>query len=382
MVTTEKRITLAQLACIIFILGMSLKMLVLPVLLIKSSNRDAFLGMVFITVMELICLGAMIAAIIISPDMSFTELIEKCVGKVVAKMFYVAIIILLFFKLLLLFGDVRVFVTENLFPESDWNILSLPLLALCAVVGMGSLRALGRMSQFLAPIIIVATVILFCIIGIGVDYSGILPVGGNGFGDALRDMVYHAMWYGDYSVLVVCLGALRRTKKTALVTLSAGVLASAVVLFFTLVLTASFGSVAEYVRFGQNVTGMSNLTLGNATSGRFDLALFCVWTLSILIKAGILSYGAVYFLRSLFPCPRWGASLGLCIVLYIVSLFCYSALGLHSFMLEYCSVIAFVVQTVIPVAALIFAIWGKRKGKKPAVSTLAKENGEGENCES
>ena len=63
---------------------------------------------------------------------------------------------------------------------------------------------------------------------------------------------------GDHAVLIVCLGAVKRTKKTAAITAVAGVLSACVVLFFMFGLTATFSNVCYLIRYGQNVTGMSH----------------------------------------------------------------------------------------------------------------------------
>ncbi len=370
MVTTEKRITSAQLACIVFILGMSLKMLVLPVLLIKSVWRDAAVSIALILSIEFVCLIALTVAFIVAPDERFPVLVQKCFGKWVAKVLFVLFAVYFFFKLILLSGEVRIFFSENLFADFNWQAYSLPLFALCAVMGMGTARAIGRTAQFLLPCIVVAIVVLLALVGAGADLSGILPFLEHGAHNAMRDVVRFSMWYGDYSILVVFLGSVKRTKKTAVVTVAAGFAALLAVLFYSVILISAFSSVADYVRYGQNVMGMSPVMQANLMQGRFDLLFFCIWLFSVFVKAGVLSYAAVTFLCTALPVRQPLCSLIFAALLYFVTMLWGSATGLQSFMIETCAVASFVFQFVAPIVALVVAFAGRHRVKKQGVGKV------------
>ncbi len=364
MVATERRISTAQLFTVVFILGMSLKMLMLPVLMLKAVGRDSVLGMAVVLGSEFICLAAMIAAVVLSPQKSFTELLEQCVGKIAAKIVFCLLALFFFCKLLLLSGEVRIFFSENLFGESPWSLYSLPFFGICVVMGMGSLRTLGRSVQFLFPFIVGATVVMFALIGTGVEFSEVLPIGEFGWRNVSRAAYRHAMWYGDHSVLIVCLGAVKRTKKTAAITAVAGVLSACVVLFFMFGLTATFSNVCYLIRYGQNVTGMSHYALGNVMQGRFDLMLFCVWMFSVFLKAGFFMYAVVFFVRAVVPVNNAWPSLITGALLYGITLMITSATGLHTFMIRYAAAPALAFQFAVPAVMLLVALAGRRKQKR------------------
>ncbi|MDE6398876.1 MAG: spore germination protein, partial [Clostridiales bacterium] len=360
MLATERRINTAQLFTVIFILGMSMKMLMLPVLLLKAIGRDSVLGVSAILLLELICLGVCIAAIVLAPEKSFTELLQGCVGKIASRILLALFAVYFLFKLLLLSGEVRIFFCENLFGEFPWTLYSLPFFGLCICMGMGSLRALGRSAQFLFPFIVVATIVMFVLIASGIDFREVFPIGEFGFANVSRGTLRYAMWYGDYSALVVCLGAVKRTRKTAALSMTAGVISSLAVLFYMFGLTASFSNICFLIRYGQNVTGMSHYAMGNIMQGRFDLVLFCVWMMSVFVKAGIFSYAAVYCIRAVAPVGSAPTALGVGIALYIATLFVPSAIGLHVFMTEYMFVPALIFQFGTPALTLSVALMARR----------------------
>ncbi len=346
---------------LIFILGMSLKMMMLPVLLLKAAGRDSVIALTVILLSELVCLVAIVAAVVLSPGLSFPELLRGFAGKWTSKIVCMLFSLFFVFKLVLLSGEVRIFFSENLFDDFHWGAYALPFFALITVFGMGTARALGRTAQFLLPFIFIATVLMLVLIGGGVDFTEVLPFGEFGVRNTLSETVRYAMWYGDYSALIVFLGSVKRSKFTVSASIVSGAVASAVVLFFTLGLTASFSNVCNVIRFGQNVTGMSHYALGNVMEGRFDLLMFCVWMISVFVKAGIFSYTSVYFFRSAVPLKAPAVSLALGVILYFVSMLTPSATGLHTFMMNVFAVPALVLQFLIPAFMLTVALAGRKK---------------------
>ncbi len=358
----DKRINTAQLFAVIFIVGTSLKMMMLPVLLLKSSGRDSVIALSAISITELICLAAIVAAVVLAPDVSFKDMLSATIGKWASRAVFVIMTLFFMTKLLLLSDEVRIFFSENLFEDNfDWTVFAVPFFGLCVVLGMGSARSLGRTAQFMFPFIAVATVLLMGLIVGGVDFTEVLPLGEFGAKNIANESVRYAMWYGDYSLLAVFLGSVKRTRATAVLSCVSGVIASAVVLLFMLGLTASFANVCNIIRFGQNVTSMSHYALGNIMEGRFDLVMFCLWMISVFIKAGLFSYAAVYCIRAAIPCNRAIPALCINAILYLVSVLVASATALHTFMANYFSIPALVFQFAVPALMLIVALVNRKK---------------------
>ena len=370
MVAPERRITCAQLFTVVVVLGMGVKMLMLPVLLLKSCGRDSVLALMLLLALELTCLGASIVALVLAPQYSFADLLRATVGKVAAKIVCIVFAVYFLGKLILLSGEVRIFFCENLYNDFSWVLFAVPFFGLCFMFGKGTLRAIGRCTQFLFPFIAFATVVMFVLIGMGVEYAEVLPIGEFGWRTVSRTAFRYAMWYGDYSVLVVCLGAVKRTKGTAIATACAGVLASAIVLFFMFGITATFSNVCYLIRYGQSVTGMSHYALGNALQGRFDLVLYCVWMIAVFLKAGMFSYAAVYCLCSALPLRRGWVSGVLSAGLYLLAVNIPSAAGLHDFMTRYLATPALILQFVVPAVMLTVAIAGRHIDKKRGLGTV------------
>ena len=376
----EKRVSTAQLFAIVMILGTALKMMMLPVLLLKSSGRDSVIGLSVILAFELVCLGAAVAAIVLAPDKSFPELLESLVGKAGVKIIFSVLALFFLSKLILTSGEVRIFFSENLFAEFPWPVYAIPFFALCIMFGKGTARAIGRTCQFLLAFIVVATLVMLVLIGRGVDFEEILPLGRFGASFIATDMLKFSMWYGDYAVLAVFLGSVKRTRHTALLTMISGVLSSLVVLSFTLGLTASFANLCSLIRFGQNVTGMSHYALGNLLEARLDLMVFCVWMLGIFLKAGIFAYAVVYCVRVAVPSNTIWPALISGAAMYIISVCIPSATGLHSFMSQIMAWPALILQIVVPALMLVavLAHRGKENKKKDANKTDSGEKNDAE----
>ena len=380
MENTERKLSTAQLACLVFILGLSLKLLILPILLIKSSGRDATLSFAALLIVDLIMLAVMIAAIVLAPQKSFCELLESLIGKWAAKAVYIVLVVYFFFKLVLLSGDVQIFFSEGLLPDLHWTLYSIPFFAMCAVIGAGTARAIGRTAQMIIVIVGVSIIMTLVLISAGVDFSLLLPVSASGLKNVPKDLLRYSMWYGDFTVLAAFIGSVKRTRKTYAVSIIAGVISAVFVMFFAVSLIASFSDIAEIIRFGQNVSGLSLDAIGNEQQGRFDLVLFCIWLFALFLKAGLFAYGTVHFTSATVPklkAHKGWIAFSLAVLLFVTSRFVTQNTALHAFMIDFAAIPALIIQCFVPLIALIAAAVGRHKQNK-AENAASKAIGEKE----
>lgn len=352
-----------QLFVFTFTMGISLKMLMLPVLLLKAGGRSAAVSLAGILLAEVLCLVVLGLAMKKAPDKSFPTLVCESLGKAGEKIVAAVLFVYFFLKLLLVGSGTQIFFSEGLLSEAPWGVYVLPFVAFCVLFGMGTARQVGRCAQFLFPFIAVSTLVIFVLVTFGADYGNLLPMVEGAPLPVLKNAARYAMWYGDYSALIVFFGSVKRTKHTLLLTNLAGVLASVAVLMFSLGLIAAFSEVGDILRFGQNVVGLSRFTLLGPASGRFDLLVFCVWQLSAFIKAGVFMYAAGTFLSSVLGISRGVASLSTGILLYGTILLCGSPIDMHDFFGRL-SLIALGVQFALPLFCLILAALSARRERK------------------
>lgn len=381
METTERKLSSAQLACLVFILGMSLKLLILPILLIKSSGRDATLSFAALLSIDLVMLALMITAIVLAPEKSFCELLEGLIGKWAAKAVYAVLAVYFFFKLVLLSGDVQIFFSEGLLPDLHWTLYSIPFFAMCALIGAGTVRAIGRTAQMIVLFVGAAIIMTLVLISAGVDFSLLLPIKASGLKNVPKDLLRYSMWYGDFTVLAAFIGSIKRTRKTYAVSIIAGVISALSVMFFALSLIASFSDIADIIRFGQNISGLSLDAIGNEQQGRFDLILFCVWLFAIFLKAGVFAFGAVHFTCAVVPklgAHKGWVGLALAVLLFTVSRFTTQNTALHSFMIDFAAIPALIIQCAMPLLALTAAIVGRRRQNKGAKTAVKAKSEEGD----
>ncbi|MDE6401306.1 MAG: hypothetical protein K2L54_01695 [Clostridiales bacterium] len=81
----SKQATSRQLIAIIFILAIATKMFLLPIFLIRSTGRDAYIAMAIGGGVDLVALGVMIAAMYLSREVDFFTLLSSVIGKIGAK---------------------------------------------------------------------------------------------------------------------------------------------------------------------------------------------------------------------------------------------------------------------------------------------------------
>lgn len=360
---TEKRITTSQLFALIFILGIGFKMLMLPVLLLKSCGRDSLIITTVNVTADLICLAVMLLGIKFCPrDCSFFDILKSVIGKWGAKILCAILATFFLFKMLLILSEINSFVSENLLKEYSSPLYALPLYAVCVVMGMGSLRSAGRTVQFMFPIVAVTTLMLIMLIASGVDFGEVLPLGEFSAKTVAKSTFGFAVWDGDFSVLIIVLGSVKKNK-TVIAGITSGVIAALTVVFYIAGLTAAYSNVCYVIRFGQSISGMSHYAMGNVMQGRIDLVLFCGWILSAMLKVGVYSFASVTCAANVVNIkPKW-----ISLVWGVIAAVVLSGLNLNAeiqtFAIYIMPVPAVIIQFGVPVISLVSALVLRRRDR-------------------
>lgn len=207
---SDKQSTSKQFIAVVFILSLATKMFLLPIYLIQSAGRDAYIALAVMCAFDLVMLAAWLVTMRLSPDTDFFTLLSKLIGKVGAKIFVAAVALFYFFKLNVVTTETLTFYSDNVFADFDAAIMIFVLLIFLASVANHTLRALGRLNELLVPLIVLCILILGTIVVMtGVDVFNVLP--------AMRDpdsfnsaLFRHAAWSGDFTPLALFVGRTQR----------------------------------------------------------------------------------------------------------------------------------------------------------------------------
>lgn len=284
----EKQTSGKQLVAVIFILSLATKMFLLPVFLIQSAGRDGYIILAAYGIFELLTLIPMLIAIRLSDDDIFV-LVSRVVGKIGAKIVAAVLGLFLFFKLNTAIAEIMAFYGTNVFADFDTSLMLIVLLVFMSAAGSHTLRALCRLNEILVPIILLCLFVLAAIVVMtGLDLENVLPAvrSPREFTDAL---VRHPAWVGDFTPLVILVGRTKTKKHTWRFAAGAGIVGTAISVFFAIVLSAAFGNVPMLIDSTSNLSNILQFSVGNVY-GRLDMFSFILWSVSVFIEAALFFY--------------------------------------------------------------------------------------------
>lgn len=359
----QKQATGKQLVAIIFILALATKMFLLPIFLIRSTGRDAYIIISVFCAFDLVTLGITLIAMRIA-DTDIFELLSGVLGKVGSKIAVGMIGLFLFFKLNMSVAEILSFYGSNVFTDFDTSIMIIVLLAFFSAVGIHTLRALCRLNELLVPVIVVCLAVLVAIVAMtGFDLANIFPAVRNGK-EFSSGIVRYSSWVGDFTPLVLFIGRTKTKKHTAVFATVSGVLGSAVAVFFALVLSAAFGNTRSLVDSTTNLSNILQFTVGNVY-GRLDMFSSILWSVSVFVEAALFFYSVCRcFAFIVEKNANFAISVSLSGAMYIAQVFALVDPTVFSAVVTspVCCIAVPILTLSVPVLALVCAAVTKKRG--------------------
>lgn len=365
-----KQATSRQLIAIVFILALATKMFLLPISLIQSIGRDAYIALAIGGGIDLLTLGLLIATIKLSPDVDFFELLKRAFGNVGARIFVAFVALFLFFKLNISTAESLTFYADNVFADFDTSLMIIVLLIFLTAAACHTLRALSRLNELLTPIIILCLALLAAIVIMtGFDLANILPAmrAPKSFAtDAMR----HAAWLGDFTPLLLFIGRTRIKKHTAVFTATSGVVGTATAVFFSIVMCAAFGNVPVLADTSTNLSSILQYSIGNVY-GRIDLFSSVLWSISAFIETALFFYATCRCVAFVIgKNSHMPIAVGVCVALYFTQVYAMTDPTLFSLIVTSyaASAITLAFAVGVPAVALICAVVAHNRDKKGSSS--------------
>lgn len=273
-----------QFSVLIFVTFMSMKMFMIPALLIKDCARDGIFVMFAYLVVEFLIAGLIMLAMHRHPSMTFYEILEKAFGKVGSRVIVIAFTVYLGIKFMIMLSELKIFFTVNMNMSINWVLFLIPIMALFIMMAVKTVRDIARLAQVVFPFILLSTVLLAAIVLDGFDFSAILPLGTHKLGSLARQGVMHAMWGGDSLMFVILMGRTKIDNKFFRRSLLTGILASIAVMFFSYVIFANYSNISYLIDYGHNISNMVVYSAESYLYGRFDIPIFCIWIITVFVQ--------------------------------------------------------------------------------------------------
>lgn len=298
---SEKQLSTKQFVFLIFLSSIAIKMFLLPALILRTFGKNGIWTIAFFIVLEIMNLILLLVVCRRNPDKTFFQIITDAFGKIVSKIIVAVLFAFTFVKTVIVVSEIKVFFVAVMYRDINWMVMAIPLIALVTAFAYRPLRALGRVSEILTPVVLVSTLILCSLLIPEFDIDGILPLFDGGIERIFQGIDKFPLWFGDTTVVLLFMGNIKISKGFGAWTVVAKLLSSVFVAFFCIVLFSSYGNISELIDYGNNISNLTQLSLGSQDYGRFDLLFYCVWLFSVLIKLAVSFIFTVKSARFIVP---------------------------------------------------------------------------------
>lgn len=370
-----KQATSKQFIAIIFILSLATKMFLFPILLIQTTGRDAYVAAAVVGAVDLLALAVIIALMYVNKTADLFELLTSVIGKIGAKIVIGMIGLFLFFKLNISVAEILTYYGTNVFTDFDTSLMIIVLLVFFAAVGNHTLRAIMRLNELLVSLIVVCLAVLITIVVMtGFDLANILPAF-QSLAAFKSGLFSHVAWLGDFTPLLLFVGRTDVKKHTWAFAGGAGVIGTAVAVFFVLVLSAAFGNVPTLVDSTTNLSNILQCAMGNVY-GRIDMFLSILWSISAFIESALCFYAVCRCISFVIgKKAHFVISLAVAVCTYVAQVFALVDPAVFTIVVtsEAVSVITPVMTVLAPLFALVCALIDNRKNERNRYDRNTKE---------
>lgn len=282
------KVNLRQFICITFLLAIAMKMFMLPVLLMRVSERDSFLAMIIAMSVDFLLAVVVFIILHISGESNLFEILSGALGKTLSRGILLLASGFYLFKLFIILADIRSFFSTSVYSATMTPVHLLPLIALIAYFAFKPFSATGRLSEIIAPLVVVSMIALCFMTLPEVDFANILPIAGEGVGKAVAGTYPFALWFGDFTLLLALSGKVKGGGKKVYFSLIAVLVGFAFILVFSTALFSAYGDMTEVLTYGHNVSNMTQYGAGSYKFGRVDLIVYTLWLSAVLLSAGLM----------------------------------------------------------------------------------------------
>ena len=291
-----RQVSTRQFVVVQFLIALAVKMFMLPALMLRVVGKDSYIVMLAWIAFEFIDLTFVLLLARRNPDKTMYEILTDAFGKVVSRVIVALFTLFVCAKGLLVLGELKTFFVVTMYADINWVVMLIPLMALLCAFGIRSLRSIGRTAELMTPVILVSTLVLSGLLLGDIEFSNLLPVMSNGFAPIKKGMLTFPMWFGDVSFLLMFLGNIKINRGFIWKSYLAKLVALALVMLFSVTLFSTYANVSTLIDYGNNVSNMTQLSMGAQDNGRFDLMFYCIWLFTVFLKLALIFY---FFTRNL-----------------------------------------------------------------------------------
>ncbi len=358
-----KQVSTRQFYYFLVLATVALKFLFLPTIIASECGSNGFIAIFLTLALDVGMLSIYLYIQNKVPDMNFLQILDKLFGKIISRIILILFFFLFIIKGFSIFQSLYVFLLDTLYQELNWLTYTIPMLFVIAFVCSRKLNVIARMIEASFFIIAFCLLASFFIGSLKADISNLLPIMENGFVD-IQGMYKYLLWFGDYIVLIMLFGDVKREKRFYLKVYLWEIGAVLFVTAFYVVFYCLYGNGA--VVHNNAVSDVIQVLPLSADIGRLDWVIVLVWIYAIFVALILLIYLSSQCFDWVIASPsKWiGISVSIALLIASILIFNYDIAKIIVFDAQYAKYLAIATQYVVPIFMLIFSFRLNKKGDK------------------
>lgn len=282
----EKKISTNQASLLFVIFTIGLKLSVLPAIINDFAASSSYVSCLISLIIDFIGTLLVVSIITKIPNMSFFELIETTLNRVVATIVYVFLFLYFFIKMTIGLTEIHDYYTSSLFEDLNPYFAVIVLFFLILYMLLKNFRTLGRLLEvFFWPMVIgVGFTLIFPFSDI--ELSNLLPLFESGTYPVWNAVFRTSLAFGDFMLLFILMGKISYKEKSKKKLLVYALSAMSFIFNFYVVFVGAFGDTTI-----NQTLALGELPMHNphpATINRLEWLTVIIWTALMFINAGIL----------------------------------------------------------------------------------------------
>ena len=199
----NESMTVRQTACICALSLIALKLCSLPSLLSKLGGTSAIIITIFMFFVDILILFIFLKAKEKYPKYSLYELLQKYLGKIVAKIIYLLIYAIFFCKLSVLINEGVVYMKNVVDEEYRIIIFLFTFLPVVTAMVYGGLTSTARTCEFGYVFVLVGIVACLFLAKIDLEFGELGPVLKNGVIGVIKPAFECSFWFTDFLFVAI-----------------------------------------------------------------------------------------------------------------------------------------------------------------------------------
>ncbi len=284
----KAELTTKQVGILVSLSIISLKLIIFPAVMSSFSGNNVYISVALALFVDLIFLIVIMAIMRANPNMTFFEIIEKGLGKIVAKIVAFALFVYFFMKLMLTIKETHNYLYELLFESFSWYFYIFPVLALIFYMVKMGLNPLARSVEFLFTTMMIGAIISVFLPVKTVQFDNLLPILPNGIRPILDCLFNTNFAFGDYFVLALFMGRFKFENKSNAKIMKYILVTDLIIVLFYMLFVCVFGNLA--ISESLAINDIPIFANKPSINGRLEWIGSIVWSVILIFQAAIMLF--------------------------------------------------------------------------------------------